>query len=49
MKQSKNPTHNCPCLGKDAIVCKAFNTSEPDKIYYKCPLCGYTVNKPNEK
>jgi hypothetical protein len=36
----KNPTHNCTVLGPNVMLPRAFNTAEPNKMYYKCPFCG---------
>lgn len=33
--------HDCPALGKNTIVPRAFNTAYPDEIFHKCPMCGY--------
>ena len=45
MKKSENPRHDCPALGKNAIICRVFNSAYPDKIYYKCPFCSFTVEE----
>lgn len=37
----KNPKHNCPVLGPNVMLPRAFNTAEPNKMYYKCPFCGF--------
>lgn len=37
----KNPKHNCPVLGPNVMLPRAFNTAEPNKMYYKCPFCSY--------
>ena len=44
-EEKENPRPDCPALGKNAIVCRAFNSAYPDKIYYKCPFCDYCVEK----
>ncbi len=35
--------HDCPALGKNAIVPRAHNTAYPDIKYYRCPFCSYTI------
>ena len=41
----ENPLHDCPALGKNTIIPRAYNTANPEKIFYKCPFCGYMVEK----
>ncbi len=44
-KEKLRPIHDCPVFGEVTIVPRAFkkiyNTAYPDKIFYKCPFCGY--------
>ncbi len=43
MKKVKKlkPVHDCPAWGKDTLLPRAFNTAYPDKMFYKCPMCGH--------
>lgn len=45
----KLPTHNCSVFGKDTAVPRAFNTAQPEKVYFKCPMCDYTIESVTEK
>ena len=46
--KDKLPKHDCPAFGKNVIVPRAFNTAEPEKVYFKCPMCGYTIQSVTE-
>lgn len=44
-----NPKHDCPALGKNVIVLRAFNSADPNKMFYMCPFCSYLVEPLTEK
>lgn len=48
-QEVENPRHDCPAFGKNAIVPRAYNTAEPEKTYFRCPMCSYTVETLKER